>query len=200
MGSSSGEQPRRSVRHKLPSLSQTPETALASGAGVHKPSQNETKQDKRRKRAARGARAKATKILEDRVSAMEPEAAQREQCELLGITGEPNDTSLHVSQTSSKVAKSKRSRKRKRSVEMYMDEFLLSDEGETGKERGEEGGRLRREDRWIPDIEHRGRVANNLLQKRKFSRTLSWTKYIRFKTVAPSQQRQQDSNGTIGED
>ncbi|KAI0128117.1 hypothetical protein F4776DRAFT_629313 [Hypoxylon sp. NC0597] len=160
MDPASGQQPRRSVRQKASSSSQTLEKAQASEAGVQKPAQNEPKQEKGRKRAGRGARAKATKALEEKVSAMEPEAACREQNELLGITSEPNGASSTIIQASPKVAKSKRGRKRKRAEEMYMDDILLSDEGETGKGSGEGGDRLRRADRWIPDIEHRVRIAS----------------------------------------
>lgn len=66
-----------------------------------------------------------------------------------------------------KLAKGKRGRpkkkkKKKKSEEedMYMDDFILSDEeNAANKGEGEAGDRLNRGDRWIPDIEHRSRPA-----------------------------------------
>ncbi|KAI0841336.1 hypothetical protein F5Y06DRAFT_285457 [Hypoxylon sp. FL0890] len=164
MSPATRHQPRRAVRDKPPSAIQSPVTpgkTLASRAGIQKTtSKNKTTQEKRGRRATKGAQAKAIKALENRVSAMGTEVALSEQRELLGIAGDPNHISPVLSKATPKVSKSKRGRKKKPAEEMYMDDFLLSDEGETGEFPGKEaGGRVRRDDRWIPDMEHRGRLA-----------------------------------------
>ncbi|KAI1410306.1 hypothetical protein F5Y13DRAFT_202444 [Hypoxylon sp. FL1857] len=157
MSSVTRHQPRRAVRDKrLPVTQppQTPQKTQASGSGIRKLTpKNETKHGKR---GRRGAQAKATKALENRVSAMETEVAWLEQRELLGIAGEPSHISPNLSIASPNAPKTKRGRKPKKPAEeMYMDDFLLSDEeSEAG---GKEGDLLHRGDRWIPDMEHRGR-------------------------------------------
>ncbi|KAI1141989.1 hypothetical protein F5Y05DRAFT_369375 [Hypoxylon sp. FL0543] len=189
MSPTTRHQARSAARGKLPSAIREPSTSNkthASGAGTSPRwkevelgtaeyldnrlsatkqktiSKTKSKHGERGKRATKGAQAKATKALENRVSAMEAEVAWLEQRELLGIAGEPNHITPKPSMASPKAPKSKRGRKKKKPAEeMYMDDFLLSDEeGEAGEGLGKEGERgLRREDRWIPDIEHRGRPA-----------------------------------------
>ncbi|KAI1087565.1 hypothetical protein F5B19DRAFT_63337 [Rostrohypoxylon terebratum] len=190
MAAPSRQQPRRAVRdNRDVSLSQARRSIKLhnSRSGIKKPKdQQGVKQSKKGGKYPFRARAKATKALERRVSAMETEAALLEQRELLGIVSEPEIVSPKTQYIATpKPAKPKRVRKRRQSVDMYMDYFLLSDEeggegeggegeGEGGEGEGEggegegEGGKnkgikgtdqLRRGDRWIPEMEHRRRPA-----------------------------------------
>ncbi|KAI2464991.1 hypothetical protein F4781DRAFT_410810 [Annulohypoxylon bovei var. microspora] len=163
MSPPSRQQPRRAVRDK----STSPTELLHGSDKMHKPREGVKKAAakqgaKQRKKGGRfppRARARATRALERRVSAMESEVALLEQRELLGITEEPENVSDIRNVAVAKSAKAKRSRKRKQSVDMYMDYFLVSDEEGEGRKKqgGKESEQLRREDRWIPDMEHRGR-------------------------------------------
>ncbi|KAI1470554.1 uncharacterized protein F4812DRAFT_418098 [Daldinia caldariorum] len=104
------------------------------------------------------AKAKAMRTLEKKVSAMDPEAAFLEQSGLFGAAKNPPPRSPSIrSPKSPKLSKPKRGRNKRKKTEedMYMDDFLLSDEED--KHPGYLGG-LRRAERWIPDIDHRPRV------------------------------------------
>ncbi|KAI1474580.1 hypothetical protein K445DRAFT_14084 [Daldinia sp. EC12] len=111
-----------------------------------------------RKGAASKSRAKALAIrtLDKRVSAMNPEAALLEQSRLIGAAKNASQKSPSMkSLKSPKSFKPKRIRNKKKKSEedMYMDDFLLSEEEDR------QPGGLRRAERWIPDIEHRRRVG-----------------------------------------
>ncbi|KAI0888587.1 uncharacterized protein GGS22DRAFT_60845 [Annulohypoxylon maeteangense] len=166
MSSASRQQPRRAVRDNKDE-SPTPPTHLIkkrkSRDSVRKLSAGKqgVKQGKKGGRFPPGARARATKALERRVTAMESEVALLEQRELLGIAGESEDVAPDNRNVAPpKSTKRKRAHKRKQSVDMYMDYFLKSDEdGEEDTKGGKGTEQLRRGDRWIPDIEHRGRPS-----------------------------------------
>ncbi|KAI1800354.1 hypothetical protein F4811DRAFT_539448 [Daldinia bambusicola] len=104
------------------------------------------------------AKALAIRALEKKISAMDPEAALLEQSRLFGTVknAPPRSPSIR-SLKSPKLSKPKRGRnKRKKSEEdMYMDDFLLSDEEDKHPAHLVD---LRRGERWIPDIEYRPRV------------------------------------------
>ncbi|OTB00531.1 hypothetical protein M426DRAFT_26446 [Hypoxylon sp. CI-4A] len=166
------QQPRRTVRDKAPAVYR-PLPSPASKAGVQK-------------RAVRGGQAKVRKALEARVAAMDAHAALEEQRGLLNAedidieidaaalsNGAPIDLSplqdspppTPAAPAAPKPTKGKRGRKKKPAKEKkYMDDFLLSDDdeeegGENEREQGGGGDRLRRGDRWIPEMENRKRPA-----------------------------------------
>ncbi|KAI6085745.1 hypothetical protein F4821DRAFT_279083 [Hypoxylon rubiginosum] len=164
-------QPRRSARDrraaakKAPSLSHS--LKHSSDAGVPK-----------KARHAKGGKKKAIRDLEKRVAAMEPQVALSEQSELLKIPTAtlvvdvlPDAPPPTPAPATPKSAKNKRGRpKKKRDEDMYMDEFLLSDEEEPAPQVAAGGQtaaaaaaaaakNLRRGDRWIPELEHRRRIT-----------------------------------------
>ncbi|KAI1455965.1 hypothetical protein F4805DRAFT_253357 [Annulohypoxylon moriforme] len=167
MGPPSRQQPRRAVRDNKdtsPTQSAHPNKTHKSRGGIRKVKGKQgMKQGKKGGKFPPGARARATKALERRVSAMESEVALLEQRELLGIAEESGTNSAPNTQhpATPRSAKPKRGHKRRQSVDMYMDYFLLSDEEQEGekKQGGEETEKLQRSDRWIPDMEHRGRPS-----------------------------------------
>ncbi|KAI1208352.1 uncharacterized protein F4807DRAFT_430967 [Annulohypoxylon truncatum] len=168
MGSPSRQQPRRAVRDNKaasPTQPQHPNKPHKSRGGITKAKLKQgVKHGKKGGKFVPGARARATKALERRVSAMESEVALLEQRELLGIAEESEVISpgIQSAPTPKPTKPNKRGRKRRQSVDMYMDYFLLSDEegeGEKKKQGGKETEQLRRGDRWIPDMEHRGRLS-----------------------------------------
>ncbi|KAI1396238.1 hypothetical protein F4819DRAFT_504657 [Hypoxylon fuscum] len=164
MRSPTRQQPQRAVRDNCLATLPTPSGRARGGVkkattGVEPKSQN-----KRGGKCTKGAQAKAIKELENRVSAMEPEISMLEQRALFGLEVDPHPV---PPTPTPKLAKGKRGRpkkkkKKKKSEEedMYMDDFILSDEeNAANKGEGEAGDRLNRGDRWIPDIEHRSRPA-----------------------------------------
>ncbi|KAI1373968.1 hypothetical protein F4677DRAFT_427792 [Hypoxylon crocopeplum] len=158
-------QPRRAVRDKPFSVIKPSRVGIpkqASKAGVRKATKKaeESQQTKKGGKQPKGGQAKLTRELESRISAMEPEVALLEQRELLGVAVEPaqGTPTNPKTPTPKSVLKAKRTRQRKRLAkeDKYMDNFLLSDEDVEGEGEGEQ---LWRQDRWIPDIEHRWRVT-----------------------------------------
>ncbi|KAI0848048.1 hypothetical protein F5Y00DRAFT_270477 [Daldinia vernicosa] len=156
MDASVRQQPRRAARDKH-GLSNLPLKSLKQEhmSGPRSPKKSpRTESRYRRKKGAISyakARALATKALEKKVSSMDQESAWLEQSGLLGAL--PPKSPGIQSLPSPKLLKAKRGRGRKKKSEedMYMDDFLLSDE-----ETGHPGG-LRRAERWIPEMEHRRR-------------------------------------------
>ncbi|KAI1775495.1 hypothetical protein F4818DRAFT_416699 [Hypoxylon cercidicola] len=161
-------QPRRSAKHASITQPPSPKQKPSSGAGTRKRTARGGDKSSKPKRArgTKGAKARAIKELEEKVSAMKPEVALSEQRELLSVPVEPADVppaNMHpaapeLATATPKSAKGKRGRPRKNRAEedMYMDDFLLSDEevAHNGREVN-----LRRADRWIPDMEHRRRIS-----------------------------------------
>ncbi|KAL7627262.1 hypothetical protein AAE478_001451 [Parahypoxylon ruwenzoriense] len=162
--------PRRAVKYEHTSNNRTlhrPIQNHASTAGIQKVTTKSGIKSRGKKGWKKGAQSRVTRELEKRISAMETGVAWLEQRELLGLGVEPaqvSPTSLDLATADSAKAKhTRKNKKMKKKVEendRYMDDFLLSDEeGEEMQGKGEEGDRLQRADRWIPDMEHRSRPS-----------------------------------------
>ncbi|KAI0109787.1 hypothetical protein F4814DRAFT_424598 [Daldinia grandis] len=160
MDTSVRQQPRRAVRDKrgLSSLPlKSPKQGHTSGPGSPKKSPRIEMKHRRKKGAISQAKARvlATKALEKKVSSMDQQSAFLEQSGLLGVKSFLPKSPGIESLKSPKLPKAKRGRgkKKKSEEDMYMDDFLLSDEENV------HSGDLRRAERWIPEIEHRRRLG-----------------------------------------
>ncbi|KAI2602145.1 hypothetical protein GGR54DRAFT_535129 [Hypoxylon sp. NC1633] len=180
MSTPTRRQPLRAARTKhlsSPHLPQSPLKKHALKSGVRKASARSP--TKRGGKYPKGGRARLARELENRVSLLDSKVARIEQHELLGapidlVSTSPARTDL----PNAKSAKKKRGRgKKKPESEMYMDDILLSDKEEDEGDKAKEvvgDGRLRREDRWIPDMEHRGKRPE---QKPKLVPYQVWMSY-----------------------
>lgn len=175
MEASVRQQPRRAARdkHGLGSLPlKSPKQGHTSGPGSPKKSPRIETRYRRKKGAMSHAKARAlaTKALEKKVSSRDHESAWLEQSGLLGVPKSfPQKSPGIQGLASPKLPKAKRGRSKKKKSEedMYMDDFLLSDD-----EFGHPGD-LRRAERWIPDMEHRRRLD----QKPKNVPSQLWMSY-----------------------
>ncbi|KAI8958345.1 hypothetical protein F5Y11DRAFT_43094 [Daldinia sp. FL1419] len=164
MDASTRRQPRRAAQDKNLLNSQPPQSPKQ--ARMSGPGSLSSPRSSPRIRYKRGAQAKAKAALDKKIAAMDPEAAWTEQNELLGIPRADALQNLRSLKGSRSKRKS-RNRKKKSEEEKYLDDFLLSDEED------ERTLSLRRSDRWIPDMEHRRRIA----QKPKNVPSQLWMSY-----------------------
>ncbi|KAI1382662.1 uncharacterized protein F4822DRAFT_435337 [Hypoxylon trugodes] len=148
-------QPQRAVRVRRPTSAEilrSPVLIQSPVAGVRK--------GKRGGKYGRSPVKRITEDLDKKISAIGAEIALAEQHGLLGGTVESDHTSPRVTPRSPlEPNNNKRKRKRnKKSAEKFMDGFLSEPEEGTDDSYGKrDGDRVRREDRWIPKMEHRGR-------------------------------------------